>query len=477
MAGVAGSCPACSCGTSYGQQQQVPHRRRGAPGQASWAPVRTGGGVTQRRGGTCSVFGGFGFGGPPGEGSASNRTLPEKLARVRQQLGMPGERPPPQPPSGGPGPGQRDGRSASSSSSSGGAAPSAASGNGTGPGGAPGAGPLPTAEWGGRNTYWEDWDPTPQYPSPPELERMASDGVGEFRKKGGWNNQSLRDKWITPLLDWDAVKEGLDPDQERSEQKLTGEALANKEESQQAVRYVGRLLGIPLITGFVISRALADPILNYTLKNNPDAFALSDLQKVEGAAAVHVEEARLRMDMAIGRAPVMAEMKIFEHLAEFAAEVQEEERDHNETILINAVSDTISSLLLFGILSQQTRGRQSLFNTLSRLFYGLSDIAKAVGIILIADTLLGYHSEEGWHGLIELVLGHYGVEPSEEGVVIFVGVVPVIIDVFFKYWIFIGLNRISPGAVVTIKQVRARVCARGHTCARACIVLGDEGLC
>eukprot|EP00955_Chlamydomonas_euryale_P018321 194960-Chlamydomonas_euryale.AAC.8 len=31
--------------------------------------------------------------------------------------------------------------------------------------------------------------------------------------------------------------------------------------------------------------------------------------------------------------------------------------------------------------------------------------------------------------------------------------VPVVIDVLFKYWIFIGLNKISPGAVVTIKQI------------------------
>jgi hypothetical protein len=76
----------------------------------------------------------------------------------------------------------------------------------------------------------------------------------------------------------------------------------------------------------------------------------------------------------------------------------------------------------------------------------------------------GYHSEEGWHGLIELVLGHYGIEPSEEGVVVFVGVVPVVIDVFFKYWIFIGLNRISPGAVVTIKQVRDGGPGGGFSC-------------
>lgn len=31
--------------------------------------------------------------------------------------------------------------------------------------------------------------------------------------------------------------------------------------------------------------------------------------------------------------------------------------------------------------------------------------------------------------------------------------VPVVIDVMFKYWIFVGLNKISPGAVVTIKQI------------------------
>ncbi len=41
---------------------------------------------------------------------------------------------------------------------------------------------------------------------------------------------------------------------------------------------------------------------------------------------------------------------------------------------------------------------QALFNTISRLFDGLSDIAKAVAIILIADTLLGYHSG-AWVGV------------------------------------------------------------------------------
>ncbi|GLI63101.1 hypothetical protein VaNZ11_006005 [Volvox africanus] len=347
--------------------------------------------------------------GPSGNGD----NLSEKLLRVRRRLGLP-----------------TDG------SSNGATPPQSSTEVGVG-------------EWGAQSWY-EDWDPSVRF-SPSQVDRIADEGVAKFRRET--RNSGPRDKWITPLLDWDAVREGLDPDQERSEQMLTGEALVNKEESQLAVRYIARLIGIPLVTGFVVSRALADPILNFSLRNNPDAFELSDLQKYEGAKAVHVEETRLRLDMAIGRIPPLNEMQMFEHLAEFAAEVQEEERNHNETILINAVSDSISFLTFVGILSQATRARDAMYNTMARLFYGLSDIAKAVGIILVADTLLGYHSEEGWHGLIELVLGHYGIEPSEEGVVIFVGIVPVVIDVFFKYWIFIGLNRISPGAVVTIKQV------------------------
>jgi hypothetical protein len=42
-------------------------------------------------------------------------------------------------------------------------------------------------------------------------------------------------------------------------------------------------------------------------------------------------------------------------------------------------------------------------------------------IILVADTMLGYHSEEGWTGLIDVVLAHYGIEAEEKAVVLFVG--------------------------------------------------------
>lgn len=76
-------------------------------------------------------------------------------------------------------------------------------------------------------------------------------------------------------------------------------------------------------------------------------------------------------------------------------QVQEEERRRNESHLMTLVSDSISAMVFFAMFARDTQGRTALFNTLGRLFAGLSDIAKAVLIILVADTLLGYHSEEG----------------------------------------------------------------------------------
>lgn len=304
-------------------------------------------------------------------------------------------------------------------------------------------------DWG--TSAWEqDWDPADDLDEQ-DLEAIADEAEERFR--GRTPNDVVRDKWITPLLDFQSVAGAVDLDQERAEEMLQGEALTNQDESQRALRYAAQLVGIPLITGFIVSRALADPVLSFTLENNADAFAMTDQQKIEGAHAVHIEETRMRMDAAIGKAPPLTEQALLEHLRHFAQELEEEERQHNEQTLITVVSDSVSGIMLFGMLLQKSRGRQALYNTITRLFEGLSDIAKAVLIILIADTLLGYHSEEGWTGLITLVAGHYGLEAEQEGIVLFVGIVPVVIDVFFKYWIFTGLNKISPGAVVTIKQV------------------------
>ncbi|GFH31085.1 uncharacterized protein HaLaN_30053, partial [Haematococcus lacustris] len=132
-----------------------------------------------------------------------------------------------------------------------------------------------------------------------DLGTLADAAESTLRKRPGMTTP--RDKWITPLLDLGAVTGAVDLDQERTEDTLQGEALANKDESQTAIKYGVQLLVIPLLAGFLVSRALADPVLNFTLQ-------------------VHIEEARLRFEMAIGKLPPLGEEAILEHLREFAEE-------------------------------------------------------------------------------------------------------------------------------------------------------------
>jgi hypothetical protein len=41
---------------------------------------------------------------------------------------------------------------------------------------------------------------------------------------------------------------------------------------------------------------------------------------------------------------------------------------------------------------------------------GMSQTGKAFILILVADVLMGYHSEEGWTAALELLADHYAIE-------------------------------------------------------------------
>jgi hypothetical protein len=103
---------------------------------------------------------------------------------------------------------------------------------------------------------------------------------------------------------------------------MADEALTNRSESREAIAFAARLVIAPLLAGALVGRALAEPVLNFTLANNPDAFAMTTRQKIEGASRVHQEEARVRMLMAIGQAPPLNEADMLQHLREFAIEVR-----------------------------------------------------------------------------------------------------------------------------------------------------------
>jgi len=48
---------------------------------------------------------------------------------------------------------------------------------------------------------------------------------------------------------------------------------------------------------------------------------------------------------------------------------------------------------------------------------------------------------------------HYGWEVAGEGKGLFVSFVPIVVDTFFKLWLFTAFNRQSPSTVATLKEM------------------------
>jgi CemA family len=119
----------------------------------------------------------------------------------------------------------------------------------------------------------------------------------------------------------------------------------------------------------------------------------------------------------------------------------------------NWIADLTGLVVFCVILINSSREVAILKSFLNELVYGLSDSAKAFIIILLTDIFVGFHSPHGWEVLLEGVSNHLGLPASRNFIFLFIATFPVILDTIFKYWIFRYLNRVSPSAVATYKEM------------------------
>ena len=105
------------------------------------------------------------------------------------------------------------------------------------------------------------------------------------------------------------------------------------------------------------------------------------------------------------------------------------------------------------IISTNKREVEVLKSFIDDVIYGLSDSAKAFIIILLTDMFVGFHSPHGWEVILENIARHFGLSESKDFNFLFIATFPVILDAVFKYWIFRYLNRSSPSAVATYKNM------------------------
>jgi CemA family len=256
------------------------------------------------------------------------------------------------------------------------------------------------------------------------------------------------------------LKRDLDPEGE-------AEAIQDFQTKQMrtkiAIRFMLLLVAVPLLIQISMRNfALSDRLIpghlisqRYAIVNPASIFINGEMTE-EAMKELSLFEERLKFENIVkevtGKEPLTPEIreeKVRQKVEEIALEFSRK----SASAIKNWIADLAGVIAFVVILTRGKAEMQIVKDFIDEVSYGLSDSAKAFVIILFTDIFVGFHSPHGWEVLLEGIAQHFGLAANRSYISLFIATFPVILDTIFKYWIFRYLNRISPSAVATYKEM------------------------
>ncbi|MBE9060670.1 proton extrusion protein PcxA [cf. Phormidesmis sp. LEGE 11477] len=248
----------------------------------------------------------------------------------------------------------------------------------------------------------------------------------------------------------DRIKQDLDPE---AEVEVVRNFRNSKTQTTIAITFVLQLIIVPLLAQYLSKNFLVAPLVEYTRDTTQAEVFLNVAMEEEALHELQRYEERFRFEVLIGKAPSLTELEIEERVKQKAFQIEEDYRQRSADAVENVFADVIAVLSFSLLLTNCREQVATLKGFIDEIIYGLSDSAKAFIIILFTDIFVGFHSPHGWEVLLEGMADHLGLPANRNFIFLFIATFPVILDTVFKYWIFRYLNRISPSAVATYKNM------------------------
>ncbi|HBB35044.1 MAG TPA: proton extrusion protein PcxA [Cyanobacteria bacterium UBA8803] len=246
------------------------------------------------------------------------------------------------------------------------------------------------------------------------------------------------------------LQQELDP---KAEEEVVKKFRNSRDKTLISIKFILTLIIVPILTQQVTKNFAVGPIVDhFKLPQEPTIFLNLDLEE-EAFVELHRFEEELRFKSLLGVAPKLSQEDIEGQVREKANEIAEEYRNRSADAIKNVFSDILSLLAFALVLLRSKADVVVLKSFIDDIVYGLSDSAKAFIIILFTDMFVGFHSPHGWEVILESISKHLGIPENRNFIFLFIATFPVILDSVIKYWIFRYLNRISPSAVATYRNM------------------------
>ncbi len=282
-----------------------------------------------------------------------------------------------------------------------------------------------------------------QQPRQPDILRKKVDNV----PKGKTDTTGVLPRSIFNTIN--RLQAELDP---QAEENVVQNFRTAQKRTIISVRFILLLIIVPILTHQLSKAFLVGPIIDHVREPEQAVVFLNEEMEEEALLELQRFEEKIKFENLLTNAsPPIENIEI--QLREKAEEIAGEFRRESANALKNVFADILSVVAFVFLLLMSKREIAVLKGFFDNIVYGLSDSAKAFIIILFTDIFVGFHSPHGWEVILEGVSRHWGLPANHDFIFLFIATFPVILDTIFKYWIFRYLNRISPSAVATYRNM------------------------
>ena len=254
------------------------------------------------------------------------------------------------------------------------------------------------------------------------------------------------------LRTFNRLQQELDP---KAEEEIVKNFRNSKLKTIFSLKFILTLIIVPILTHQIAKTFVVGPVIDHfrSEHQNPSGIFLNLEMEEEAFSELKLFEEELKFKSLIGLTPKITSEEIEEQVKEKATVLAEEFRNKGNNSIKNIFADLLSMASFALVIVNSKQEIVILKSFMDDLVYGLSDSAKAFIIILLTDIFVGFHSPHGWEVILKGISQHLGIPENQDFIFLFIATFPVILDSVFKYWIFRYLNRVSPSAVATYRNM------------------------
>nr|YP_010760328.1 chloroplast envelope membrane protein [Cuscuta pacifica]WEY30301.1 chloroplast envelope membrane protein [Cuscuta pacifica] len=147
-------------------------------------------------------------------------------------------------------------------------------------------------------------------------------------------------------------------------------------------------------------------------------------------------------------------LKLNERIYEKTLQLINIQTENSIQMIFHVFTNIICLIILTGFAIWYNENPLIILNSWSqKILFNLSDTVKVFFLLLLTDFFFGYHSTRGWEFAIGFLSDSFGFSHNDQIISFLVCIIPVSLDIGFKYFLFLYLNRISPSLLIIYNSI------------------------